>query len=202
MPGIARVRVLRTTELGEMQVAEGPQPVVDGDDDHVAAPGEGGAVVHRPRPRTGGEGAAVNPEHDRAQRLWFQAAGPHVEHQAVLAHRRFVAGESVYEAHERGARAGVAGLRPGLGRHGHLGRGWAVGGGVTDTGPRNRRGRRLESVAPTRVGAIGDAPEVEDPIGAQATDLPGSSLDDRFAHGPSHSLGIGDVLETPADGPP
>ena len=73
-------------DVDAAQVAEEPEAVVDGDDDHVAASGEGRAVVHRPRAGAGDERAAVEIDHDRAAGI-VDGGGPDVEGQAVLARR-------------------------------------------------------------------------------------------------------------------
>ena len=49
----------------KIRKAQNIEPMVDGHDDHVAAHGEIGSVVIGRRSGTGGETAAVAPEHDR-----------------------------------------------------------------------------------------------------------------------------------------
>ena len=71
-------------QLGEMEKAEGAEPVVDGHDDDVAPWHQAGAVVPGDAARAGGERAAVDPDHDRPAGV-VEAGGPDVERQAVLA---------------------------------------------------------------------------------------------------------------------
>ena len=67
-----------------MEEAEAAQPVVDGDDYHVAAPGEGGAVVEELRAGAQHEGAPMDPHEDRPPRA--VGSGVHiVQVKAVLA---------------------------------------------------------------------------------------------------------------------
>lgn len=69
--------------LRQAQESQGAQPVVDGDDDEVAALGEHGAVVPAEAARAAGVAAAVQEHQDRT-RPRDGARPPHVHRQAVL----------------------------------------------------------------------------------------------------------------------
>src|SRR3546814_14477154 len=72
-------------DVGEVQVAEDVEAVVDRDDDHVLARGEVGAVEARPVGRAVGEGAAVQPDHHRPLHAVVQTRRPDMRRQAILA---------------------------------------------------------------------------------------------------------------------
>ena len=64
--------------------AEDAQAVIDGDHDHILAPGQTHAVVLEVTALAHDEAAAVNPHHDWHGFLRLVGRGPHVEVQAVL----------------------------------------------------------------------------------------------------------------------
>ena len=106
------------TWSGSPPKAAGPQPVVDGDDDDVAADGERGAVVPGRRALAVEVGAAVDPHVDGSVAV-VGGGGDDVEGEAVLVP---VDGYPVGEALAGKLRGGlpeppgVAGAVPGLGR--------------------------------------------------------------------------------------
>ena len=79
----------RGVELGQVEESERAEPVVHGDDDHLAATGQHSAVVERLARRAQDVGPAVHPHHHR---LAVTGRGvrrrPDIEGQAVLALRR------------------------------------------------------------------------------------------------------------------
>jgi hypothetical protein len=87
--GDAGLGVVGAEYLAQVQVAEDVQPVVDGDGDRVALPGQRAAVVHGGAAGAVGEAAAVQPDHHRP-RLAVEAGRPDVEEQAVLRGGRLV----------------------------------------------------------------------------------------------------------------
>lgn len=70
--------------VGEDAVAEGAEPVVERDQDDPV-PGEGRSVVDGDGGGPPGEGAPVDPHHDRQPGPGRGVGGPHVEVQAVVA---------------------------------------------------------------------------------------------------------------------
>src|SRR5581483_341845 len=85
--GVAAAAELRPADIGEVQVAEGVEAVVDRDYDDVVAPGQVGAAVPAFGAGPGGETAAVQPDHYRALAA-IDLRRPDVEDQAVLALRQ------------------------------------------------------------------------------------------------------------------
>ncbi len=86
-PGIAGMRVALAADIGEVQKAEDVEAMVDADHDDIAAPRQVGAVGHRAVARAVGEGAAMQPDHDRPLRAVADAGRPDVQRQAILALR-------------------------------------------------------------------------------------------------------------------
>jgi len=86
--GHARAGKVLATQVGQVQVAEGVQPVIEGDDHHVAPPAEGGAVVPAFRTGAGHESPTVEPHHDRTAGAVAQSGSPDVQDQAVLTLRQ------------------------------------------------------------------------------------------------------------------
>jgi hypothetical protein len=82
--GVPRTRVPLGSQLVQVQVPEGTQPVVQRDDDDVALRREGSAVEQGRRPRAEGVGAAVQPDHHGPRTCVLDCWRPHVEDQAVL----------------------------------------------------------------------------------------------------------------------
>ena len=65
-PGVARPGDVVADEVGEVEVAEDAEAVVQGDDDDVAGPAQVDAVVEHDRAGPGLEAAAVQPHQHRA----------------------------------------------------------------------------------------------------------------------------------------
>ena len=84
---VARVRQLRPAELGEIEVAERVQAMVDGDDHDVAAAAQARAVGLDLVAGAAREGAAVEPDHHRPLRVVAQPGRPDVQVEAVFADR-------------------------------------------------------------------------------------------------------------------
>ena len=84
---ISRARVLRAEQLGEVQVAEKTEAIVDRDHHDVAAGREVRAVVPRRVARAPYERAAVDPHYDGTRGI-VAAGRPDVEVETVLAARR------------------------------------------------------------------------------------------------------------------
>jgi hypothetical protein len=155
--GLARRRM--AAELGEREVSEHVEAVVDADRHHVAAQSEGLAVVHRRAARAGRKPAAMQPDHHRP--LAGQAGGPDVYEQAVLvgaglARRRWIAGAL--------AAGRAAGLDPDLDRR--CGEAQRVG----RLAPGRRPLRRGEPKLADRRGAITQALEDLKAVVAVAAD--------------------------------
>ena len=156
-----------------MQVAKDVQPVVDGDDDHVAAPGQVGAVVHCLRAGALCEAAPVKPDHDRASTTVFDAGSPHVEHQAVLALGQV---PHVPIGADDGVRAGLVNEHPRL---------WADRAEITrvpDVCPWFDRQRWQKAPVATGRGAVGDALEGQNLSLRRARDAAPRGLDARVFH--------------------
>src|SRR5207302_7240279 len=85
----ARLLVAQVRMGGEPEHA---QAVVDGDDDHIAAPRQCRAVVEGAAARTARETAAVHPHHHGAAAA-VGGRGPHVEREAVLVLARLLAAQ-------------------------------------------------------------------------------------------------------------
>ncbi len=85
--GVARVRKV-PAEFAQIRKAQNIETMIDGYDDHVAAPREISAVIIRRRSRTGSKASPVTPEHYRAFGATVASrphgGRPHVEHQAIF----------------------------------------------------------------------------------------------------------------------
>ena len=127
----------RGGELGQVEEAERAEPIVHGDDDHLAAAGQYPTVVERLARRAQDVGAAVHPHHHR---LVVTRSGirrrPDIEGQAVLALRR---AEVDRDSGVDGLRAdaaetgGVGDVGPGCGRFGARHRRSPIGGAAYRT---------------------------------------------------------------------
>ena len=144
--GIAGLGEALAAEVRQIEVAEDIQPMIDGHDHDVVAPGEIGAVVARRVGRAVGEGAAVQPDHDRTLRR-VEGGRPDVQRQAVLADRQHV-DRSPDRREFRPLRGG-----------GRLRRTSGIDDRVADTGPRLGLAGRHEAVGACRRGAVGNALE-------------------------------------------
>ena len=89
--GIARVGELGTTDLGQMQMPEDIEPLIDAHDDDIVALGQIGSVEPGHVRGAVGKGAAVVPDHNGTFGPVAQTARPDVQGQAVLAFRNAVA---------------------------------------------------------------------------------------------------------------
>ena len=174
-PGVAADRERLAAELGQIQVAEGVEPMVDGDDDAVVLAGEVRAVVPPPRARAHAEPAAVDAEQHRARPVVGRRR-PDVEDEAVLALDRLGVGHAEHRPHLGGP--------PALGRTGALRARGAGRQRVAYARPRRRRVRRQEPRGDARVG---DAQEDGDVAGTLAAHLARLGLHDHFGHVPSIS---------------
>ena len=97
---VAGCRNAPAGQLVQMEEAQRPDAIVDGDDHAVAALGERGAIVDGRTPRAADEGAAVNPHQHRAL-AGIDAGREDVELQAVLVAIGGVAGVE-HERHHAG----------------------------------------------------------------------------------------------------
>ena len=121
-------------ECGVSEETQGSQPVIDGDDDDIAAAGQPGGLVDVGTAVE--KAAAVDPHHDRPGRVrGGPVRRPHRQIQAVLAGLPAVVG--VHPGVLNAARSGF--------------------GGVAHRGPRHRRDRRLPAQWTDRGRRIGDA---------------------------------------------
>ena len=152
--------------------------MVDRHDDHAAVAREVLAADHLLRAGPGREASAVKPDHHGAALVAGARRRPHVEHEAVLAHRL------------AGARAAPAGeverepLVPQAARrdaaHVVLRRQRAIGARRPHPRPRHRRRRRAEASGAGRGRAVGHALEGAHAVGrAHALQPAGGDLDDR-----------------------
>ena len=153
--------------IGQVQIAEGAQAVVDGDHHTIAEARQGLAVEAWRIAGAAIEAAAVDMHQHRPLGARRQSRGPQVEHQTVLAHS---AGLDV--EHDQAAVVVDAAV-------GHLRRDLAVVQPVLDAGPGRRRGRRHEAVLAGGVGAVADALEHLHPTGGDAPHLALGGLDHR-----------------------
>ncbi len=85
--GISGRREFFAADLLQLQVTERAEAVVDRHNDHVAPGAQIGSVVPGRIAGAGDERAAVTPEHHGASAPVVDGGGPHVEHQAIFAHR-------------------------------------------------------------------------------------------------------------------
>lgn len=144
----------------EVEVAEGADPVVDGDDDDVAALGQGPAVVLLLRAGPMAEPAAVHPEQHRAPAV--ESGREHVEEQAVLV---LGAGGPVRRAHQRILGRDVAGFE-----------------GVDHVGPRRRRRGRAEPPLAHGWGGVSHAHEHKVALALAAAHGAMLCVDDEVGH--------------------
>ena len=84
---VARVRELLSADSREIQVAKNGEAVVDRDHDDVMFSRELLAGIAEETAGAGRVSAAVQPDHDRALSSGSRAGRPHVQHEAILAHR-------------------------------------------------------------------------------------------------------------------
>ena len=152
--------------VGQVQVAERAQPVVDRHHHAVAEPRQLLAVVARRVARAAVEAAAVDVDQHRPLRRTVDGRGPDVQHQAVLAHAARLDVE-----HDQAAVGDGSAVR-------HLRRDLAVLIGVANAAPLRRRRRGHEAIGPGRVAAIAHALEHPDAAGRQATKPPLRRFDD------------------------
>jgi len=163
--GVAEGR--RCAEVGQVRVAEGRQPVVHRDHDHIAEQGHARAIVHRSVARTRGPAAPVERHEHRPPRLVVHRRRPDVEVQAVLAHS---AGTHMpVPGDQRGVVAGELG--------GRLRRDLAVADGLAHPCPGDRRPGRHETVPTAGRCAVGHALERLDPAVGDALDPARGGLD-------------------------
>ncbi len=85
LPDIARPLQVFTADLGQVEIAEGIQPVIDRDHHYVAATAQVHAVIERAAAGTVVVAAAVDVEQDRTLAPIVQPWRIHVEEQAVFA---------------------------------------------------------------------------------------------------------------------
>ena len=161
---VGGVGVLRTV-VGEVEVAENVEAMVDADHDHVAAVGQAFAVVGwQLLSGAGGVAAAVQPEHDRTLAV-VEGGRPDVDAEAILA------GLAVVPVEEpRFFVMGPAGAR-GLRRH------LAVSERAADAGPGRGLLRRQEARRACGGGGVGNALEGENPVARRAADLARGGFD-------------------------
>ncbi len=88
---IAGLGELGPAQLGEMQMTENVEAMVDGDDHDVVMGREDGPVEPRRVGRAIRDGAAMVPDHDGALAAVADATREHVERQAILALRHGIA---------------------------------------------------------------------------------------------------------------
>lgn len=156
--------LLGRAEVGEVEVAEHAEPVVDRDHHDVAEPGQRVPVEPAVVAGAGAEPAAVEGDEHRPAPA-VRSRRPHVEHQAVLV----LAAGLVEPADQH--RVVVAGAGRRLGRH------VPETGGVPYTAPQRRRGRWPEPVGAAGRATVRDAEEGADPVGAAAAHPAGRRLD-------------------------
>ena len=127
-------------QRGQVKESERAESVVDGDDDDIAALGEHRAVVEASSlPGADGEGAAVDPDHDRTGGV-VCGGRPDVEEEAVL-------GLLLRGAAHQGIERLV----------GNLGGDWAEGLAVEHVVPAGMRSGDAEAQIADRRGGVGDA---------------------------------------------
>src|SRR5262249_17810847 len=88
--GIARLSESFATQIGEIEMPQDVEALVDGHDHHVVLRGEVGAVDPGRVGRPIAEAATVVPDHDGPLAAVPEAARPDVERQALLALRELV----------------------------------------------------------------------------------------------------------------
>ena len=184
-PGVTRTAVLLSGCIFEVEKPEDAEPVIDGHHDGIAVGGQRCPVVHRPRTRAAGEGAAVHPDHHWPGHLPLEACSPDIEYQAVLALRRLVTGQAAEEPGELGHPGGrfrVGRRAPAHLGHTPLGGRRAVLAGVAHSGPRRHRSRRLEAVRAPGGVAVRDALEGMDAAGRDALHFATGRVDHRSGH--------------------
>ena len=110
-PDVAGVGEVGAAERRQVEMTERVQPVIDGDDHHVAATRKPRAVGFDPVAGVAGERAGVEPHQHRPAGAVGQARRPHVHVQAVFAQHPVAAGRLRRDGSER---RGVADARPRL----------------------------------------------------------------------------------------
>ncbi len=83
---VAGVGVALAAHAREVQVPDGAEPVIDGDDDNVVMSSQPRAVITHESTRAAGVAAAVQPDHDGAFTRSADTGCPDIQAQAVLAH--------------------------------------------------------------------------------------------------------------------
>ena len=153
----------------QVEMAEDVEPVIDRDDHDVVAPREVHAVVARRVGRAVGEGAAMQPDQDRALAV-VEAGRPDMQRQAVLADR-----QGVDRAPDRRQ------LRP-LRCRRRLRRAAGIGGRLAHARPRLGLARRHEAVGAGGRGAVGNALEDMHAAGRETGHAARRRLHDRRLH--------------------
>ena len=166
--GVAGVGKAFAREIGEMQMAEDVEPLVDRHHDHVVVCSKARPV--EPRHVGGAErkGAAVVPDHDRTLAAVGKPARPQVQGEAILA-----LGNRVARTRQAGQ------FRPLLEARRELRRVPGPIERIAHPGPRLGLLRRHETIAAAGRCAIGHASESIDPIDRSAADFPRGGLGDR-----------------------
>ena len=168
--GIAGRGEIRAADRRQVEEAEDVQPLVHGDDDHVATLGQPRALQPGDVRGAVGERAAMEPHHDRPLRR-CRSPGD----QTLRVRQSSVSGE-VSGGPEKSASSGrVAGAQTLLRRmSGVVQR-------VAHAGPGRRPARRHEAVGARCRRTIGNALEGGDTVDDRAADLAGRGLDRRRA---------------------
>ena len=161
---------LRCTGRDQMRVAEAREPVVHGDDDHVAEERQLAAVVHRAVGGAGRPAAAVKRHQHGAPAVVPDARRPDVERQAVFAH---AADADVAIPGDELRVVGAVARRRLRGDR-------AVAHRVACAHPGRRLARRHEAVGAGRVGAVRN---------------PAEHLDAGVRHAAHHAVGGLDIEE-------
>jgi len=81
---VARARVVAPAQPRKIQMPEDVEPMIDRDDDHIAAMTQARAVVERARSAAAAEFAAMEIHHDRPLAAVAQARRPHVQNETIL----------------------------------------------------------------------------------------------------------------------
>ena len=132
-----------TGKACEVEIAEEVEPVVQRDNDNIAAMDEVDAVIDRPVAAARGVGPAVNVDHDGTLAVVVQSCSPDIEMKAVLAvdGLYFIEQEKTKNVRrERGSAAAPAARRPV--HHEHLSRQQASRAAGSDASQCRRRRER------------------------------------------------------------
>jgi hypothetical protein len=164
-------------EVAEVEIAEGVEAVVDGDDHDIAAMHEAGSVVEVAVDGSVVVGAAVKIDKDGALAVVAQAGGPDVEVETIFALRAQFAGNAGGES-----RVGARGtqLRSHVGEEG----------AVEYIAPGRGRGGGFEA-RHCCVGTVGDGLEDIDAVEESATDFSGGGGGERSTLRPGGSFAEG-----------